>query len=161
MHRRDFSMQDLQRASRHHTATCRLSRRYRNATRTRTKTRRPSRKPLGNRKSDLKGELLQQRRTFSDDGAVNEGGGHTILMNMFKFFRRSVLVAVAVALLAWAPSSQARVTRIILDPPSALTGQDIPYERIAGRAWGELDPSDPQNALITDIALAPKKANGK
>jgi hypothetical protein len=47
-----------------------------------------------------------------------------------------------------------------LDPPSALTGQDIPYERIAGRAWGELDPSDPKNALITDIGLAPKKANG-
>jgi len=47
-----------------------------------------------------------------------------------------------------------------LDPPSALTGQDIPYERVAGRAWGELDPSDPKNALITDIGLAPKKANG-
>ncbi|TMA82420.1 MAG: hypothetical protein E6J74_37605, partial [Deltaproteobacteria bacterium] len=81
-------------------------------------------------------------------------------MNTFKFFRRSILVAVAVALPAWAPSSQARVTRIILDPPTALTGQDIPYERIAGRAWGELDPSDPKNALITDIGLAPKKANG-
>jgi hypothetical protein len=75
-------------------------------------------------------------------------------------FRASILVAIAVALPAWAPSSQARVTRIILDPPTALTGQDIPYERIAGRAWGELDASDPKNALITDIGLAPKKANG-
>jgi len=86
-----------------------------------------------------------------------------MLLNIFKFFRRLILVcvAVAVALLAWVASSHARVTRIILDPPTALTGQDIPYERIAGRAWGELDLSDPLNALITDIALAPKKANGK
>ena len=52
-------------------------------------------------------------------------------------------------------------TRIILNPPTALAGQTVPYETIAGRAWGELDPNDPQNALITDIALAPKNANGK
>jgi Alpha/beta hydrolase domain len=86
-----------------------------------------------------------------------------MLLDVLELFRRPVLVGVAVgvALLGWVPSSQARVTRIILDPPTALTGQDIPYERIAGRAWGELDPSDPLNALITDIALAPKKANGK
>src|SRR4029450_9286243 len=85
-----------------------------------------------------------------------------MLTSTSKFFRRSVSVAVAVgmALVTWAPSAHTRVTRIILDPPSALTGQDIPYERIAGRAWGELDPSDPKNALITDIGLAPKKANG-
>jgi hypothetical protein len=68
---------------------------------------------------------------------------------------------VAVTALAWAPPTQARVTKIILNPPTALTGQDIPYETIAGRAWGELDPNDPQNVLITDIALAPKNANGK
>src|SRR4030095_9073287 len=85
-----------------------------------------------------------------------------MLTSTFKFFRRSVSVAVAVgmALVAWAPSAHARGTRIILDPPSALTGQDITYQTIGGRAWGELDPSDPKNALITDIGLAPKKANG-
>src|SRR6266542_4259269 len=89
------------------------------------------------------------------------GGGRTMLLDRLELFRRPLVgVAIGVALLAWAPSSQARITRIILDPPTALTGQDIPYERIAGRAWGELDPSDPKNALITDIGLAPKKANG-
>jgi hypothetical protein len=66
-----------------------------------------------------------------------------------------------VAVLAWAPPAHARVTRIILDPPTALAGQDIPYQTIVGRAWGELDPSDPQNALITDIALAPRNPHGK
>ena len=29
-----------------------------------------------------------------------------------------------------------------------------------GRAWGELDPKDSHNALITDIAIAPTNANG-
>jgi alpha/beta hydrolase family protein len=71
-----------------------------------------------------------------------------------------VIGTAAATLFAWAPPSQARVTKIRLDPATPLTGQDIPYERIAGRAWGELDPADPQNALITDIALAPQ-TNGK
>ena len=69
--------------------------------------------------------------------------------------------AAIVALLAWAPPSLARVTRIVIDatltPP---TGQDIPYETLIGRAFGELDPNSPHNAIITDIALAPRNANG-
>jgi hypothetical protein len=35
------------------------------------------------------------------------------------------------------------------------------YETIAGRAFGELDPNDPHNTIITDIALAPRNAGGK
>ncbi len=34
------------------------------------------------------------------------------------------------------------------------------YEKIQGRAFGELDPSNPLNAVITDIALAPRNARG-
>src|SRR5262249_3631496 len=34
------------------------------------------------------------------------------------------------------------------------------YEKLVGRAYGEVDPSDPRNALITDIALAPRNASG-
>ena len=30
-----------------------------------------------------------------------------------------------------------------------------------GRAYGELDPADPKNALIVDLALAPRNAAGK
>jgi len=82
--------------------------------------------------------------------------------NPTRFFRRAIACGlIAATSFICAIPSQARVTRIILDPPTALTGQDIPYERIAGRAWGELDPSDPKNALITDIAVAPRNANGK
>ncbi|MGO9266626.1 MAG: alpha/beta hydrolase domain-containing protein [Candidatus Binataceae bacterium] len=34
------------------------------------------------------------------------------------------------------------------------------YEKIVGRAFGELDPESPLNAVITDIALAPRNARG-
>src|SRR5688500_6832348 len=35
------------------------------------------------------------------------------------------------------------------------------HERITGNAYGELDPADPKNAVITDIDLAPRNARGK
>src|SRR5438046_6996003 len=35
------------------------------------------------------------------------------------------------------------------------------YERIAGKALGELDPKDPRNQVIVDLQLAPRNANGK
>jgi hypothetical protein len=34
------------------------------------------------------------------------------------------------------------------------------YEKIEGRAFGELDPANPLNAVITDIRLAPRNARG-
>jgi hypothetical protein len=40
-------------------------------------------------------------------------------------------------------------------------GQAGQYETLAGRAFGELDPDDPHNRLITDIRLAPRNANGR
>jgi len=74
--------------------------------------------------------------------------------------RATWFMLVVVAVLAWAPAAHARVTRIIIDKTEPLTGQNIPYERLTGRAFGELDPSDPLNTLITDIDLAPR-VNGK
>jgi hypothetical protein len=69
----------------------------------------------------------------------------------------SAALAVAVAL-AWAPGSQARVTRIVIDNTATIAGQPG-YEQLTGRAFGELDANDPHNALITDLALA--GSNGK
>ena len=80
----------------------------------------------------------------------------------FRKLRSPVLASIAAATaLAWAPPGDARVTRIIIDATGTLAGQDIPYQTITGRAFGELDPRDPQNALITDIARAPSNANHK
>ena len=64
---------------------------------------------------------------------------------------QSTFLAVMLAISS-APA-QSRVTRIVVDSTTAVSGQVLPYERIRGRAFGELDPSDPHNTLITDISL--------
>jgi hypothetical protein len=81
--------------------------------------------------------------------------------NFSKVFRSPVVFGIAAAVaLAWTPPTEARVTRIIIDRTAPLAA-DAAYETVTGRAFGELDPSDPKNALITDIAIAPKNPNGK
>src|SRR5258705_13791586 len=90
---------------------------------------------------------------------------HSMTSNLSGLFRSSAAAGIAAAVaLAWAPPSDARVTKIVVDRIQALGGQtaaETPYETITGRAFGELDPGDEHNTLITDIDLAPKNANGK
>jgi len=81
---------------------------------------------------------------------------------------KKLVVAVAVlgALLAAPLASDARVTKITAQPRTLPFGGrefgDVgAYEQIRGTATGELDPLDPRNAVITDINLAPRNANGK
>ena len=89
-----------------------------------------------------------------------------MLPNMSELFRRSALVAVTVALLAWAPPTQARVTKIMIDTTvsPAFNGQvfgDVgQYETIAGRVFGEIDPRDHRHRIINDIDLAPTNSRG-
>lgn len=74
--------------------------------------------------------------------------------------------AVAIAIACSVTAAEARVTRLeilkVESPAAAGRGAAAspPYERISGRFHGELDPKDPKNALITDIALAPRNARG-
>ena len=61
--------------------------------------------------------------------------------------------------------ADARTTRIdISSTATAFGGYSFPgvgqYEVIKGIAYGEIDPNDPKNAVITDIKLAPRNANG-
>src|SRR5262245_43836576 len=75
-----------------------------------------------------------------------------------------LLSAVAAIALATA-SAEARITRMeITKTEPAFGGQSFgavgPYERLTGKAYGEVDPSSPANALIQDIALAPRNARG-
>ena len=74
--------------------------------------------------------------------------------------RRITARALAVvAVLASSVSADAKVVRIVVDSTVDIAGQ--PYQQLTGRAFGELDPADPLNALITDIELAPTNRDGK
>ncbi len=86
---------------------------------------------------------------------------------MIRSPRTLVCAALSLALtFAFTTSAQARVTRIVIDqttpfePPAGTPAPAIPYEQVAGRAFGELDPALPGNAIIQDIALA-KEADGR
>ena len=79
-------------------------------------------------------------------------------------FRRTLTAMAAASLLAgMAAPAAARVTRIVIDDVQPLTpaaGQTLAYQQISGRAFGELDPREPLNAIIQDIELG-KSADGK
>ena len=82
--------------------------------------------------------------------------------------RPAALVALAVWSLlgACAAPAKARVTRIVVDEKRspAYDGESFgragTYERIIGRVFGELDPRDRRNAVISDLDLAPRNARG-
>lgn len=71
------------------------------------------------------------------------------------------------ALLLVAASADARITKIqILTKESPTFGGYAfkgvgQYEKLAGKASGELDPNDPKNAVIVDLKLAPRNARGR
>jgi hypothetical protein len=80
--------------------------------------------------------------------------------------RMKVAIAAA-ALLVAASAADARITKLKIVTKESPTfggyafagvGQ---YEKLAGKAFGELDPNDPKNAVIVDIKLAPRNARGK
>ena len=88
-------------------------------------------------------------------------------MKVFVAVRRFAVVSgLVAALVAWAPTATAEVKKIVIDTKvsPAFDGQAYgnagQYETLAGRAFGELDPNDPRNLIITDIQLAPRNANG-
>jgi hypothetical protein len=76
------------------------------------------------------------------------------------------LLGLATCLLTAAPA-EARIRKIVIDArvSPAFEGRSFgragQYEIISGRAFGELDPNDLHNAIITDIRLAPRNASGK
>ena len=88
---------------------------------------------------------------------------------MRHIYRRAVLFGMLpVVVLLMLPSADARVTRVVVkatqvEAPAAGAAPDagaLPYERISGLIYGEIDPRDRRNAIIQDIELAPKNARG-
>jgi hypothetical protein len=65
-----------------------------------------------------------------------------------------------------ARSSLSHITRIQIDKVESPTfegksfGNVGPYEKLVGRAFGEIDPKDAQDSVITDLEFAPRNARG-
>src|SRR5216684_662305 len=89
-------------------------------------------------------------------------GGGQIMSPYIQALRRASVVitglALVLAMLAWAASTHARVTRIVIDTTISLDGGA--YQQISGRAFGVLDPRHPLNDIIQDIEHG-KDADGK
>ncbi len=66
------------------------------------------------------------------------------------------------------PAAVPGIRSIVIDPARSQSptfgglsfGSVGQYEKLRGAAYGELDPSDPRNAVITDIGLAPVNSRG-
>lgn len=75
--------------------------------------------------------------------------------------------ALLAAVSVWGSPAEARITRIEITRVESPTfggvsfGAVGPYEKLAGKAYGEVDPSDPRNAVITDLGLAPHNGAGR
>ncbi|WP_338875716.1 alpha/beta hydrolase domain-containing protein [Spirosoma sp. SC4-14] len=75
------------------------------------------------------------------------------------------LILLAGSFCAFSPA-YARIVRIEITHRQSPTfegrtfGRVGVYEKLRGRAYGEIDPKQPQNSLITDITLAPRNRNG-
>ena len=80
--------------------------------------------------------------------------------------RVTLALALLVVTLLSVTVAHARLTKLIITTRETPTfgGYSWPgvgqYEKIVGMAFCEVDPNDPKNSIITDLALAPRNANG-
>ena len=82
-----------------------------------------------------------------------------------KLSQLGLATAILTGVVVIASVAQARITQITISTRgTAFGGYSFPgvgqYEFITGIATGEVNPNNPQNAVITDIQLAPKNGNG-
>src|SRR4051794_11137595 len=83
-----------------------------------------------------------------------------------RFVARVLCTACLAGLATGGVQSHARITRIVVERKvspafsGAVFGEVGAYEAVMGRAFGELDPQQPENAIITDITLAPRNSRG-
>ena len=87
--------------------------------------------------------------------------------SLARFLRSSAAaVLVTAAILFATTTADARITKIqIISRSPAFGGFSFPgvgpYERIIGKGFGEISPTDRHNNTIVDIGLAPRNAKGK
>src|SRR5947207_5569388 len=80
--------------------------------------------------------------------------------------RTHLALVLAAGAVLMAPATQARITEIQITASQSPTfgGFSWPnvgqYEKIVGKAFGEVNPHDRQNRVIVDIEFAPRNARG-
>jgi hypothetical protein len=73
---------------------------------------------------------------------------------------------IAISIVTGALCVQARVTRIVVENRESpafggqVFGRAGQYEILSGHFYGEIDPKDPHNSIITDIQYAPRNVRG-
>lgn len=79
--------------------------------------------------------------------------------------QKSFIAIISAAAILLTCAAEARITRIeIQKTEPAFGGRSFDpvgaYERLTGKAYGEVDPSAPANEMIQDIKLVPRNARG-
>ncbi len=80
--------------------------------------------------------------------------------------RLNIALALAASAMLAAPAADARITKVQITTTESPTfgGFSWPgvgqYEKIVGKAFGEVNPGDPKNSVIVDIGLAPRNSSG-
>ncbi len=87
-------------------------------------------------------------------------------MRVLRSAKALAILAVAVGPFAIPAAAHAQVTRLEIQSRQPAAGGQVfgtagPYEILRGRVHGEVDPSDPRNAIIQDLQLAPRNARGR
>lgn len=75
------------------------------------------------------------------------------------------ITALLLFLSLWASVSQAKIVRVVVEKAEIYANGKVfgaagQYQRLTGRAFGEVNPTDAHNSIIQDIALAPRNARG-
>ncbi len=109
------------------------------------------------------GQRWSCRRCLTEGGCEDQNGEHgasyaIILAEGAHMSIRKIVAAGGLILLLANALAHANVVRIEITKTEPAGPS---HEKISGKAYGELDPADPKNAVITDIELAPRNARGK
>jgi hypothetical protein len=95
--------------------------------------------------------------------ATNPGSARASPPSKLKLLHLGIVGALAAGSLACVSVADARIVSVMMSTPTvAFNGYSWPgvgqYVKITGVAYAEVDPTDPRNALITDITMAQQQA---
>lgn len=88
------------------------------------------------------------------------------LRGLKTFARTDHMLLCCVLFFFFLDSASARIVRVVIQRTESPTfggasfGAPGPYEKLVGIAYGEVDPTDPHDKVIQDIALAPRNSHG-